>query len=176
VLVRPERFWDGIALTPSEDDVIEAMRLITPEVERLVLKPIDEGSRTRVPFVKIKGQDEPVTLRSLGDGMNRVFGIALALAKARDGLLMIDEVENGLHYSVQSDIWRMIFEVARKLNVQVFATTHSYDCIKAFEEAARTSDEEGVLIRLAQKGGRTLVGEFDENELGVAVQGQIEVR
>ena len=62
------------------------------------------------------------------------------------------------------------------LNVQVFATTHSYDCIKAFEAAASKSEEEGVLVRLAQKGDRTFVGEFDENELGIAVEGQIEVR
>mgnify|MGYP001799463628 CR=1 FL=1 len=70
----------------------------------------------------------------------------------------------------------MIFRSASKLNVQVFATTHSLDCIKAFETAAWESEEEGVLIRLAQKAGRIFVGEFDERDLKIVVEGQIEVR
>ena len=52
--------------------------------------------------------------------MQRTFGIALALVNARNGLLLIDEFENGLHYLVQPDLWRLIFQVARRLNVQVF--------------------------------------------------------
>lgn len=171
-----EALWNRIIPTPLEDDVINAIGLIAPDVERLVVKPIEEKSLVRVPFVRLKGADHPVTLRSLGDGMNRIFGIALALVNAKEGMLLIDEVENGLHYSVQPDIWRLIFQTASRLNVQVFATTHSFDCIKAFEVAARESAEEGVLIRLAQKAGRIFVGEFDEHDLGVAVEGQIEVR
>lgn len=171
-----ESLWNGVVLTPLEDDVIEAMRLIARDVERLVFKPIDEESKFRVPFVRLKDVSSPISLRSLGDGMSRVFGIALALVNAKNGFLLIDEFENGLHYSVQPDIWRMIFESARRLNVQVFATTHSLDCVKAFEVAARESPEEGVLVRLAQKAGRTLVGEFDETDLKIAVEGQIEVR
>lgn len=131
---------------------------------------------SRIPFVKLESFEEPLPLRALGDGANRLFGLALALASARDGLLLVDEIENGLHYSVQPDVWRLVFEMATRLNVQVFATTHSYDCIKAFEEAARESEEEGVLVRLARKGDRTLVGEFDERELEIAVEGEIEVR
>ena len=95
---------------------------------------------------------------------------------AKGGILLVDEIENGIHYSVQTNLWHLVFEMAARLDVQVFATTHSYDCIKAFEAAASESDEEGVLVRLARKGDRTLVGEFDESELGVAVEGQIEVR
>jgi AAA domain, putative AbiEii toxin, Type IV TA system/AAA ATPase domain len=168
--------WDRVALTPLEDEVINALRLVEPGVQRLILKPIEAESEDRVPFVKMQGDAGPVSLRSLGDGMNRLFGLALALVNAKDGFLLIDEVENGLHYSIQPDLWRLVFEASKQMNVQVFATTHSYDCIKAFDEAARGSEEEGVVIRLAQKAGRIVVGEFDERELGIAVEGQIEVR
>ena len=168
--------WDRIALTSHEEDVLEALRLIDRNVERLILKPIETGSETRVPFVKLAGEPGPISLRSLGDGMNRLFGVALALVNAKDGFLLIDEVENGLHYSIQPDLWRLIFEASKQMNVQVFATTHSYDCVRAFDEAARGSEEEGVVIRLARKAGRIVEGEFDERELGIAVEGQIEVR
>jgi ABC-type branched-subunit amino acid transport system ATPase component len=179
------KLWDEVSLSPLEQEVITAMRIISPEVERVAMRPPDvwprdgqyrNHSESRVAFVKIECFDSAIPLRELGDGVNRLFGIALALVHAKDGLLLIDEIENGIHYSVQADLWRLVFQTATRLNVQVFATTHSYDCIKAFEEAARESEEEGVLVRLARKGDRTLVGVFDERELEIAVEGEIEVR
>jgi predicted ATPase len=177
--------WDRISLSSLEAEVINALRIISPEVERVAVKgPGDRLRRDpqgpevddRVPFVKVEGFEDPMPMRALGDGVNRLFGLSLALVSAKGGLLLVDEIEDGIHYSVQADLWRLIFESAARLNVQVFATTHSYDCIKAFEEAARESEEEGVLVRLARKGDRTLVGQFDERELEVAIEGDIEVR
>ena len=55
---------------------------------------------------------------------------------------------NGLHYSVQPDVWRMIFQLSKKLNVQVFATTHSKDTVHAFQKAAAESEEEAMQIKL----------------------------
>jgi hypothetical protein len=173
---RTEALWNKIALTPFEGDVAEALRLISPGVERLVVKPVDDNSAKRVPFAKLKGLDYPIPLRSLGDGMNRLFAIALAMVNARNGLFLFDEAENGLHHSVQADLWRLIFSTVRRLNVQVFATTHSLDCIRAFEEAARESDEEGVLIHLAREGENVRTVPLDERELAIAVRGNIEVR
>lgn len=169
--------WDQIALTSEEGEVISALRLISPEVERLSLKAVDRLAQLRVPFVKIESSDVPIPLRSLGDGLNRLFGIASALVNAKDGILLVDEIENGLHYSVQPDIWRLIFRLASQLNVQVFATTHSYDCIKAFQEAAAENEqEEGVLIRLYQRAGEIRATPFDEEEVGIAVEAGMEIR
>ena len=170
------RYWDRIALTEQEQDVLDGLRLISDEVERLILKPVFEGAKDRVPFVKMSGQNGAVSLRSLGDGMNRLFGVILALVNTKDGMCLVDEIENGLHHSVQPEVWKLIFTLASKLNVQVFATTHSYECISAFQEAAKESEEEGILIGLLQKKGRFFVGEYSENELGIAVEGNIEVR
>jgi AAA15 family ATPase/GTPase len=127
--------------------------------------------------VKVTGMPEPLPIRSLGDGMQRVLGIALALVNAKDGLLLIDEIENGLHYSTQPDLWRLIFQLAGKLNVQVFATTHSWDCIEAFQEAAQEDvQEEGVLIRLEYKKGEVSATLFNEQKLAAVTRAQIEVR
>jgi ABC-type dipeptide/oligopeptide/nickel transport system ATPase component len=180
-----EELWNDVSLSPLKDEVIAAIRITYPEVEDVALRTPDVHPRFdrdrheqvhQVPFARVENFSGPVPLRSLGDGVNRFFSIALALAHAKGGLLLVDEVENGIHYTAQVDLWHLIFKTAARLNVQVFATTHSYDCIKAFEEAARESEEEGVLVRLARNGDRTLVGEFDERELEIAVEGDIEVR
>ncbi len=179
------RLWDDISLSAEEDDVLRCLRIISTDIERIAFKEFgfDSSRRLngssasdRVPFAKLKGYDKPVPLRSLGDGVSRLFGLSLALVHAQEGFLLVDEIENGLHYSVQYDLWRLIFESAKRLNVQVFAATHSLDCIKAFTQAAAESPDEGCLVRLAIKNGRNLVGEFSEEDLEIAIEGQIEVR
>ncbi len=177
------KLWDGIALTGREKEILTALRIIAPGVEGLSMV---EDSRTiqrrdkvleRIPIVKIAGIDEPLPLRSLGDGTQRMLGIALALVNAKDGILLIDEVENGLHYSVQPELWQLIFHIASLLNVQVFATTHSWDCIEGFQKAAQeNTQEEGLLVRLSVKEDEIVATVFDERKLGIATREQIEVR
>ncbi len=177
--------WDRIALTDLEKDVIEAMRIIAPGIERLsVVGSLESRDRTLkaftyreqrevIPIIKVAGIEKPIALRSLGDGMQRIFGLALALVNAKDGILLIDEIENGLHYSVQPDIWHLICQLAQRLNVQVFATTHSLDCITAFQMAAQ---KEGVLIRLQSKKDEIIAELYDEDDLATATHEQLEVR
>ena len=169
--------WDSIALTKLEGDVLDALRLIAPGLVDLnfVSTPLSGGDR--IPIVKITGNEEPLPLYSLGEGMLRALGISLALVNAKDGILLIDEFENGLYYSVQPDIWRLIFRVARRLNIQVFATTHSWDCIEAFQQAISTGyQEDGLLIRLESKQNDIVATLFDERTLGIATRDHIEVR
>jgi predicted ATPase len=91
--------------------------------------------------------------------------------------LLVDEIESGIHYSAIERYWDMIFTLARELDVQVFATTHSWDCIEGFQAAA-TSDRssEGMLIRLEADGDRTRAVTFNEHELAIATREEIEVR
>ncbi|MDQ2903107.1 MAG: AAA family ATPase [Ktedonobacteraceae bacterium] len=169
--------WDNIALTNLEKDVLEALRIIAPGVEGINLVSDTPVSRDRIPIVKIRSINEPLPLRSLGDGMQRVLGIVLALVNARDGILLIDEFENGIHYSAQPDLWHLIFRVANHLNVQVFVTTHSWDCVEAFQQATQENTQnEGLLIRLENKKGKLVATTFDEERLAVITREQIEVR
>lgn len=171
------QLWDSIALTDLEQDVLHALGIIAPEVERLSLLGNPINNLERIAVVKMAGQARPIPLNSMGDGMNRIFGIMLALVNAKNGILLVDEIENGIHYSVQSNLWSMIFNAAHRLNVQVFATTHSWDCITAFQKAAAENKEkDGMLIRLEAKREMTNAVLFDESELSIVRRDQIEVR
>jgi len=156
------QMWDQIELTELEEYVHDALRIIAPELESVRLKLIrsdetlnDDMVRIhtrRVPVAKLKSGNEPEPLKSLGAGMNRLFSLSLALTKSKGGLLLIDEIENGLHHSIQRKMWKLIFKMASKLNVQVFATTHSLDCVKAFDSVAEESRNElGMLIQLRRR-------------------------
>lgn len=157
--------------------VLQALRIIQDDVEDVDLVSNQEFKRERTPIVKLKETESFIPLRSLGEGMNRLFVVALGLVNAQNGILLIDEVESGLHYSAQPDLWRLVLQLARELNIQVFATTHSKDCILAFNKATKEfAEEDGVLIRLGRKGEDVVTTLFDEEELEIANQQSIEVR
>ena len=175
------QFWDRIALTDSENLPVQALQLILGNVVGRVAVIGDDGPRRgkagRRFIVRLPDDPFPVPLKSLGDGAIRLFGVALALANSRNGFLLIDEAENGIHYSVQRDYWRMILQTAHKDNVQVIATTHSWDCVKGFARAAmETEDAEGVLVRLERDDDGMRAIEYSEDELRVAAEQGIEVR
>ncbi len=89
---------------------------------------------------------------------------------------MIDEFENGLHHPVQLDVWRTIFALAQKHNVQVFATSHSWDAVETFQQAAADTPEAGMLLRLFQRRDEIMPTVFAESELAIATRSRIEVR
>jgi predicted ATPase len=167
------KLWDLIALTDLEQDVVNALRIISPDVERISF--IGEAGRNRVPMAKLRGEMHPVALRSLGDGVNRLLGIGLSLVSARGGVLLLDEVENGIHFTAQRRLWELIFELAHRLDTQVFATTHSWDCIETFQRAAaRDPHEEAALMRLDDTA--ITPTSFSERELAIVTREELEVR
>ena len=170
--------WDAIVLTDAEEDLIKSLRFLTPGIERMSL--VGSGKRSlRIPMAKVSGFRQAVPFRSLGDGVNRTLGLLVALASIRGGgVLLIDEVENGIHYSAQDELWRLLIDAATRFNVQVFATTHSSDCIRAFQRAtaAAPGPATGVLTRLEQRKGKIVATQFSEEELGIADSARIEVR
>ena len=167
--------WDQITLTDVEDDVVDMLRLFDPNISDFSMVSGDVPGE-RVGMVRAKNISHPVPLRSFGDGMNRLFSIALSLVCASGGILLVDEFENGLHYSVQLDAWLRIFRLARHLDVQVFATTHSNDTISAFQEVAASTQDEGVLIRLNRRGDDIIPTVYSEDELAIADRHAIEIR
>jgi len=193
--ITPDRLaqlWDTIALTDAEATVTKALMVIEPAVQGLAFVRrastrsqyqyrVRRTTSERSPIIKLSGVRTPLPLNSMGDGMSRVLQIVMSAFASRNGYFLIDEFENGLHYSIQQQVWELIFRLAEELNSQVFATTHSWDCIKAFRDAAKASSESGVLFRLGRSvkkddHHRLIATIFDEEALWKITQADIEVR
>lgn len=179
--------WDKVFLTDYEKVVAEALKIIIPEFEGLkfvendkIRTPSREPRRTAK--VKLSNSADVIPLNSLGDGMLRVLQLALKLFSAKGGFLLIDEFENGLHYSIQEKVWALLFEMAQRLDIQIFATTHSWDCIESFAKVANDNNEtESVLFRMGKSvreknRGQIIATIFDKEELYNITQSDVEVR
>ena len=173
------KFWDSVALTDDQGRAVQALKLIYGDAVQDVAVIGDDNRYSRHgrrAVVRLKGQERPVPLKSLGDGAVRMFGVTLALANSRDGFLVIDEAENGIHHSVQRDYWKMILKTAHENNVQVVATTHSWDCVRGFAQAADVDNVEAALVRLEKDGNTVRAVEYSERNLKAAARQGIEVR
>ena len=161
--------YDKISTTDLEEEVINALKLINNSIFKLTFRT-DELSGKRYPVVRLEGSSNPLPLRSMGDGINRILTIILAMVNCENGYLLIDEFENGLHYSVQEKLWEVIFYLAERLNIQVFATTHSNDTIKAFGEVVNSKPEhsDAQLIRLRNIKGEISAVLFSAHDIEIA--------
>ncbi len=174
------RFWDKTVIISAESLGLRAINLTEKKINRIVAVGDTNGRlRREGRRIMVKAGNFPsyVPLNSLGDGTIRSFATVLALAHNRDGFLVIDEVENGIHHSALRGFWSIVLEAAQKFNVQVFATTHSFDCVRAFAKAAIENEKaEGTLVRLDNKDGQIRTVEYSEKHLEIAADQDIEVR
>jgi AAA15 family ATPase/GTPase len=169
--------FDEIVLTAQEYILYDALRFIEPKIERIASTRImgsEKGQRGGF-VVAIDGQRVPIG--SMGDGIWRMLEITLAMVNVSGGILLIDEIDTGLHFSVMLDLWRLICRTAEKLDIQVFATTHSSDCWKSLAEVAQSNEfpETEITIHRIEKGKKASVV-FNEQEMAIAAERDIEVR
>jgi len=174
VSLRNALLWDNIVLLSKADYVIEALRIIDDRIDKLAFKA-DHQPGDRQPYITYKGSEGSYRLSTLGDGMNHVLCILLAIVNCENGICLIDELENGLHYSVQGKLWEMIFMLSEKYNIQVFVTTHSRDCIDSF--IAVNKPQQGKIIRLDNRHGNIVAENYDDLEdMRFIAKNDIEIR
>lgn len=168
-----KRFSDLTKNVGEEDRFVEAMRIIEPSIRGVRLLShggmsmlhADVGMKKFLPFAYA------------GEGMGRLASMLVAIAASRNGVALIDEIENGLHYSVLPELWRATSEFAERSNVQIFATTHSEECVRAAHDVFAAKDYAFRLFRLHRSGdGRTEAKVFDREALDAALKSGLETR
>ncbi len=173
--------WDRITLTPYEERVHTAIRLLEPDIERIAPQasrsPYYASSDRGGFLIKMKDVEVPIPIGSMGDGMWRIMAMAISLAQCKDGVLLVDEIDTGLHYSVMTDMWKMIYGAAAELNVQVFASTHSNDCVRSLAEFcfADSSAAQEVTLQRIEQGAKKSVP-YSSKEIEISAAKDIEVR
>lgn len=157
----------------KQDILLEVLRLIEPRLQRVAMvvvggEPMFHGDL---------GLKRLVPLPVMGGGIVRLTRLALYIGNASNGVVLIDEVENGIHYSVMGKVWKAIGEAARRFDAQVFATTHSRECIVAAHKAfAENGRYDFHLHRLERVNEDVRIVTYDQEALAAAIESDLEVR
>jgi AAA15 family ATPase/GTPase len=165
--------FNSLVLKKKKQKLIESLKKVEP---RLVdLQYLKVGSEPLV-YVDL-GLKELIPLTQLGQGVTRLFRFFSEMLVEEAKVVLIDEIENGIHYSILSDIWKGIATVAFKERLQVFATTHSWECIEAAHKVFASGDpNEFRLHRLEQIHGEIKAVTYDEESIDAALRFEMEVR
>ncbi|BAY55371.1 hypothetical protein NIES2135_21940 [Leptolyngbya boryana NIES-2135] len=172
--------FNRVVLTPDEELVNRALQVIEPTIQRIASMGINLTRRNNNHgnfFVLRSDINQRVPIGNMGEGMWRMLGLALGLINAKGGILLVDDIDTGLHFSTMVGMWKMIWETAKRLDVQVFATTHNSDCWTSLAEIARSQDaaEQGITIHRIEKDKQRSVV-FNERKIVIAADQDIEVR
>lgn len=157
----------------KQDILLNSLKIIEPRLKRLSI--LMQGG---VPVIHGDiGLSRLVPLPLMGEGMVTITKMILNIANAPDGVVLIDEIENGIHHSVLEAIWAAIRETAREFNVQVFATTHSMEnVIAAHKSFSKSQSYDFRLFRLERQNGLIKAIVYDKETLATAITKELEVR
>lgn len=124
-----------------KDTVIEQLRHFDSRITTLEIL-------NNVAYVGLEGIDQLLAVNMQGDGLRRYLNIVAASANPINNILLIDEIENGLHYSAYKKLWEAIFALATTTNKQVFVTTHSKETLSHLNEMLEEHPEYQQEMRL----------------------------
>ncbi len=126
---------------------------------------------------QLEGIDRKIPIAQMGDGMSRLISILLNISSNENGVLLIDEIETGIHYTVFPKMWNGIVKAAKEYNCQIFATTHSYECLEYAVKGVEKEDQDSFrYIRLDRKNDKIVSHTFNFEELELSIQKKWEVR
>ena len=173
------RRYSDLYRSGGADILLNILRDIEPRLRSLVLLTM-QRSEAFPPTAVLEadlGFGRTLPLESMGDGFSNIISILSAIGSAKNGLCLIDEVDNGIHYSLLTQVWRSVISAVSDYDSQVWATTHSYDCINAIHEAHIDRPDALRVHRLERRpDGAVEIHTFDHAMLGRALQSGLEIR
>ncbi len=167
------QIYSSLALVGRIDEVIEPLKILEKRLKQLSVLLMGQ---TPMLYGDI-GLERLIPLPLMGQGMVRLTSIILAITQAEKGIVLIDEVENGLHHSTMKNVWKAINQAAKDHDLQIFATTHSWECICAAHEAFKEADPNDLrVIRLDNIKEDVDAIVYDQEMIETAISSNLEVR
>ena len=161
-----------LRLRKQDRFVLEMLQLIEPK-----LQSIEDNSASGVPKIWCDiGLPEQLPLEIMGDGMKRIARLSLAIASTPGGVVLVDEIENGVHHTVMPKVWEALMRFAHKADVQIIATTHSYECIQAAYRAVESTSADFHLHRLQKTDDTMRCVTYTDEAFQGAIKFDMEVR
>gem|GEM_PF-871429 len=160
----------------GEDLIHKVLQKIDPRIQRIRVDPVKEGNIVAVDI----GLSEMIPITQAGQGAVRLVSMLAELIGENAQICIIDEIENGIHHTALKDVWRGVAEISAAMGVQVFATTHSQECLAAANEVFFSDDstqkKDFALIQLMRVKDQVTGKVLSEARVNDALDNEIELR
>lgn len=168
--------YSSLDIENKVSPIIDALKIIEPRIVGLSVVAI---GGMPIIHASLTGLARKIPISLMGDGVSRLLTIILAILNKQDSLVLLDEIENGIHHTKHEALWQAIYQAAQAANVQIIATTHSYECLAAAGSVFQHQEEtEFSYIRLDRNKKTNKINpiRYSPAELHAAIQAEYEVR
>jgi len=164
--------YHAITMKKQDDKILQILRDMEPNLNSLTI-----GGDGLI-YCDI-GLDRRLPINVMGDGMVKIFSSIADIVSMPNGVALFDEIDNGLHYSSMRLLWDAVFKAAYDYKTQIFATTHSQECVKAFAACASEFEQRkdmARLFRIDRKDDAFKITKYNDKELLSSLESGWEVR
>jgi predicted ATPase len=165
--------FSNLSKENKEGDFINALVKQFPHIQKVSVE-IEAGAPSL--FVSVPWVARKMPLALFSNAASNLATILLNIAASTKGIVCLDEIENGFHYTRQASIWEQLYQFANDYQTQVFATTHSLECLKAAVPMMQKHQDDFSVIQLHQSDGISNAFTVPANEAIQAIENDIELR
>lgn len=137
---------------------------------------VEVGGGGPMLHATVSGLPEKIPLTLASGGMNKLAFILLSIPVVPGGVVIVDEIESGIYYKRLPAVWESVLKLAEAYDVQIFASTHSIECLDAAADVAEKAPEKFSVMRVVSKAGASVIRQFDGERFIDAMEENIEVR
>lgn len=168
-------YFGKIDIAGMTGQIVNVLKIIEPSIKDLSVVVIGGVSQI---FALTINSEKKIPIKSMGDGINRLLEMIITIVANPNAIILIDEIENGFHYSIHQDLWKALGMAIMSVNSQLLATTHSYECISSAIQAVKDCNltKKFEYIRIDRNRDNFILNYYDSTLLDIAVQNEMEVR
>lgn len=163
--------FSRIELEDKKGLIIDILKMIDPSIVDITNLSLNGRSS-----LYIRNEQGLLPIQFAGDGINKLIYIALCIMQTKGGIVLVDEIESGFHYTMLSNLWRVIGDLSGQYDCQVISTTHSIENINAAINGLRGKEKDFCYYRLGKTDGEFKAHRFSYDVLKSAIKAELEVR
>jgi hypothetical protein len=168
------QWFSQLSIQKREKGIVDAVR----EEFEPALETLSVLSLSTVPavYAGIRYLKEKLPLSLLSAGINKFVGLLSAVLIRGGGVVLIDEIENGIFYERLPALWKYILKFATENDVQIFASTHSLECVRALGSTMQGHEDDFTLLRSERTNGSSTISLLQGKFLEAAIEQGVEIR
>lgn len=166
-------YFSSLSIQNLEDLITEALQSEFPFIKGLSVQVF---AATSTVFASVDGLPEKIPVNLLSSGVTKLLSILLGIANQRNGVVCIDELENGFYFDRLPSIWALLLEFASKFNVQLFASTHSWECLEAAADCAADAQDQFAVLQSSSDQAKPGFSVRAGDTFVAAMKQQIDIR
>lgn len=163
-----------LSIEKRSEEIIHAIQQHFPFINQVTSETTAPGLGT--VYADLPGLPRKIPLSLISGGISRLFTMMLNIVQCEKGVILLDEIENGIFYEQYPLVWRTLFDLAKKHETQLFISTHSKECLKEVAAIIASNPDDFCLLKVRQEGDQSIVNYFDGTQFAAALEKDGEIR